>query len=494
MWVVALAGPARGEFENPKAKKPPRAKPQRISAAEGVPPLPLPATPLRRSERKRQPSPPALVGMINFSESRRKMVEGSPQRVPAFPTTQIDIEKLMWYANRRLQIRYRYMYTSLDAFSWDPTELPLLYLTGWTPIPELSDAVIQRLRRFLYDGGTLVLHAQCGRPEFNGSARRLVQRIFPRRTLDRIDSDSPLYSAYFPIDTMRVRNGSNPFARNRPALEAVYVGCRPAIIFSPIDLNCGWDVVRHPIEGGILYHQDDALRLGVNVITATLANFQYARSFGTEKVYPEQRRQTRDELVIAQIRHGGDWDPTPHALPNLMKYIQSNTTLNVQFKRVVVEPANVDIFKHPVLYLTGLRGFRFSKEEVSRLRSYLAGGGVLIADAAAGRKAFDAAFRREIQRVVPAGRLEVLDLASGVYQMPFRIRAVTYSALVKAQQPQLNAPTLEGIEIDGQIAVIYSSLSLSNGWEQLGFAYNRGYGDRDAVRLGVNIIAYALTH
>ncbi|KPK79905.1 MAG: hypothetical protein AMJ81_12625, partial [Phycisphaerae bacterium SM23_33] len=34
-------------FENPKAKHPPRAQPQRRSAGESVPPLPLPATPLR---------------------------------------------------------------------------------------------------------------------------------------------------------------------------------------------------------------------------------------------------------------------------------------------------------------------------------------------------------------------------------------------------------------------------------------------------------------
>jgi hypothetical protein len=42
--------------------------------------------------------------------------------------------------------------------------------------------------------------------------------------------------------------------------------------------------------------------------------------------------------------------------------------------------------------------------------------------------------------------------------------------------------------------VIYSPVGLAAGWEQLGFAYNRGYSDADALRLGVNIIAYALTH
>ena len=78
--------------------------------------------------------------------------------------------------------------------------------------------------------------------------------------------------------------------------------------------------------------------------------------------------------------------------------------------------------------------------------------------------------------------------------MPFRIGAVNYSPIVREQQPSLNSPVLEGAKIDGQWGVIYSQYSLSNGWEQLGFAYNRGYADADALRIGVNLFAYAMTH
>ena len=488
--VVAEAA----DFVNPKANIPPRAKPQRRGAGEGIPPLPLPATPLRRSERKRQPAPPALVGMINFSGSRFQIVSGQRKKVSVFPTTQIDIERLISHANRRLNIHYRYVPTSLSQFTWDPTELPLLYITGWTPMPTLSDEIIARLRRYLYDGGTLVVHAQCGRPEFIDSSRKQLARIFPNREMAPIDTDSPLFHAYFKINKMRVRKDSNPFKSMKPYIEGLYLGCRPAILFSPIDLNCGWDVAKSPIKGGILYHQDDALSLGINIITTTLANFQYARAWSTEKIYHQQDDKTRDQLVIAQVVHNGDWDPTPHALPNLMKYIAKNTTLNVQFKRETVDPGAVDIFKHPVLYITGLRDFKFSDAQVSRLRSYLTSGGVLLADAAAGRKAFDVAFNREIKRVLPKAELKPIATDAPIYEMPYKIRTVDYTRLVKAQQPSLNTPSLKGITIDGQLAVIYSSVSLANGWEQLGFAYNRGYADVDALRIGVNVLSYALTH
>ena len=490
---IAVAVPAlAADFENPKAGKPPKAKPNRQTAAEGVPPLPLPATPIRRSEKKREPAPPGLIGMINFSDTRALLQDGKRVETAAFPTTQIDIERLINVANFRLNVRYRYMPITLEKFSWDPQELPILYLTGWTEMPRLSDPLLDRLRRYLYDGGTLVVHAQCGREEFVNSARREIARLMPNRRLAPLDTDSPLFSAYVPIKEMRFRKDDGPFKSIPPYLEAVYLGLRPAVIFSPIDLNCGWDVENNPIQGGILYHQNDAVQLGLNIITVALANFQYARAWGVQKVYPQEALKSRDQLVLAQIVHNGDWDPTPHALPALLKHIQSGTTLNVQFKREVLNLGETEVFKYPVLYMTGLRDFKFSNVEVARLKNYLASGGVLVADAAAGSRAFDVAFRRELKRFAP-GELKALPQDSPLYQTPYKIRNVDYSDLVRSRE-NVNVPVLETVTVDGQLSVIYSPYGLAAGWEQLGFAYNRGVADSDALRLGVNILAYAMMH
>src|ERR1039458_902842 len=47
---------------------PPEAAKRRISGGESFPPLPLPATPLRRTERKREPSAPKLAAKIVWGE------------------------------------------------------------------------------------------------------------------------------------------------------------------------------------------------------------------------------------------------------------------------------------------------------------------------------------------------------------------------------------------------------------------------------------------
>ncbi len=488
VWVMGVVllfeSVAFAQWTNPKAEDAPPAEPQHRAGGEGLPPLPLPATPVRRSERKRPPAPPALVGMINFDTADQG----------AFPTTAIDIEALMAEANRRLSIQYRFVPTSLETFSWDPNELPLLYLTGWTELPAFSDAMLEKLRQYLYDGGTLVVHAQCGRDDFVRSARRELRRILPDRQLGPIDTDSPLYNTYFKIRQMRFRRDAEDFESIPPYLEGIYLGARPAVIFSPIDLNCGWDIVNNPIEGGVLYHQEDARRLGINLIATTLANFRYAQSWGTEKRFPQQDEPTRDQLVIAQIVHDGDWDPAPQATINLLKYVREHTTINVQFRRDLVDLSDDAVFNYPVLVMTGLRDFTFSDAQAERLRTYLANGGVLIADAAGGKNAFDAAFRREMARVLPDAPLETLRPDETVYTMPFDASRVGYTAWHELEHGRVIVPTLEGIQLDGQWSVLYSPADLSTAWEGTGFAFARGYEQTHALRLGMNMLTYAISH
>src|SRR4051812_15704867 len=123
--LLLVAAPAlrADEFVNPKANIPPKAKPDRRNAGEGVPPLPLPATPLRRSEKKREPSPPALVGSVTFSYASLKAAGAKG----GWETTIIDIERWVEFTNSALNQRYRFVDTDFSRFSYDPAELPILY-------------------------------------------------------------------------------------------------------------------------------------------------------------------------------------------------------------------------------------------------------------------------------------------------------------------------------------------------------------------------------
>ncbi len=476
------------EFENPKANIPPRATPQRRNAGEGFPPLPLPATPLRRSEKKREPSPPALVGSVTFSDLAQK------QSGFQWQTTVIDIEEWVKWTNKQLGQRYRFVGTDFGKFSYDPTELPILYFTGWKPLPHFDEGTISRLRQYVLDGGTWVVHSSCGRPEFNESFRREIRRIFPDRELAAIPTDHPVFSSFHTIQEMRVRKGTEPWVTLPPYLETINIGTRAAVIFSPIDLSCGWDADANPIEGGVLYNQADALMLGSNIVTYCLAEYQYGRFYNHQKIYHQSDDATRDQLVIGQIVHNGDWDATPHGLPNLLKTVAQSTTLSVQFKRVAVDPETADIFAFPVLYMSGQRKFSFSDATRKRLREYLDHGGVMVVDCVVGSTEFDQSFREEMKKLYPDRALTPLAADHPVFSYVAPCDTVELSPLAARLYPGLNTPLLEAIEVDGIMPVIYSRLSLSAGWEQLPRAYNRGYADADAMKLGVNIFMYVVTH
>lgn len=80
-----------------------------------------------------------------------------------------------------------------------------------------------------------------------------------------------------------------------------------------------------------------------------------------------------------------------------------------------------------------------------------------------------------------------------LYSAALDVTRVAYTPLVQQEQPGVDRPMLEAIEIDGAPRVIYSPYGLSCGWEQLACPYDRGYAQRDALRLGMNIFVYAMT-
>jgi hypothetical protein len=168
--------------------------------------------------------------------------------------------------------------------------------------------------------------------------------------------------------------------------------------------------------------------------------------------------------------------------------------MEVKFKRMNVHLTDPETMTYPMLYMTGHHDFHWTEEEVARLRSYLEAGGVLLADACCGRMAFDRAFRREIGKVFPDHRLERLPLDHSIFHCHYDIRQVDYTPRVREDFGPFDTPELEGITIDGHLAVVYSKFDLGNGWEQFPHPYSYGLKEDSAFQIGTNAIVYAITH
>jgi len=470
---------------------PPKAKPKRRTGGESFPPLPLPATPLRRSEQKREPAPPALIGKVAYTPAKWVTKGGKRYLFRDWTTDPADITSLLSWTNAQLGIRFRPMHTEPGKFSYDPAEMPVLYFTGHEGF-SLKPEHLASIKRYVLDGGYVLGDPCCGSPSFYASFRKMVMTLFPKREIFRLPDDHPVYSAFYRVRTVQYRDEKKGDITGPPVMYGVNIGCRTAVLFWPADLSCGWDGHTHKRGSRVL--PGHARQLGANVITYVLANYQLGRFLASEKVYYEAGEHTRDEFVFAQIKHDGDWDPSPSAVMNLLKYAAKNTTMEVQFKRAVVDLRTVDAFVHPLLYMTGHRDFRLTDEEVKRLRAYLTSGGILLADACCGRQGFDAAVRRELQRVFPEKPLALLPADHALYSSRYKVRTVRYSDLVLQKSPGLNTPTMEGITYNGQLVVIYSKLGLGSVWDEYERPYARSYTPPDALKMGVNVLVYAMTH
>src|SRR5438445_758810 len=72
---------------------------------------------------------------------------------------------------------------------------------------DVRPAAAQRsaLVNYLLDGGTVVADACCGRKEFDKAFRAELKKMFPRRPLDRLELDHPVFRAFHKYSTVNFR-------------------------------------------------------------------------------------------------------------------------------------------------------------------------------------------------------------------------------------------------------------------------------------------------
>ncbi|MBN1902590.1 DUF4159 domain-containing protein [Candidatus Sumerlaeota bacterium] len=465
----------------------PEAERHRIKAGEGFPPLPLPVTPLRRTEKKRPPAPPTLMGKINYGDPMigvRK--DGSSYTYYNWTNVPGDTKGLFNVARGALGVDYKADVVRIDGFSFRPDEVPIMYFTGFEKI-SFTPEEREKIRQFVLQGGFIFGDSCCGTGPFDDSFREEMQTIFPERPWHKLPPEHPLFSCYAPVDEIVYFN-DNQKATARMVLEGVNIGCRAAIIFSPYDITCGWAGEIYP-EGRHVAVRE-ARMMGLNLLSYCLAYYRLGRDMSISRVYREETLAP-GEIAIGQIMHNGDWDPAPHAVPNLMRFVSENTTGNVAYKRKAINLQEENLSAFPFLYLTGHLDFHLEKKARDKLADYLKKGGFLLISNCCNRAAFDHAVRRELKGVFPEKELVPLPATHPVYQNPWQFGS---ASAADGEKVFRDLPNLYGMEIDGYTAVIYSIGSLGSSWDKSPRPYIDLLPSEEALSLGTNIVTYAITH
>lgn len=421
-----------------------------------------------------------------------KLDLGEPRLWNAVPG---DVTSLLAEIKARTGLAYTQATRTLEEVDADPEKNPVLVLSGHYRFA-FTPAQRAKFRKFMTAGGMMVFDTGLGSKPFYDSARRELGLIFKDAPLQRMGADHPIFRAYYEV--RHVQYGESVVSRtgnrddNEPWLEGVTVRCRTVAVLSRWGLAAGWDRredVRWPA-----YKPEDAIQLGVNLVSYAIAVRGWVRQAAFAPPV-DGVGKAGDKVLVGQVIYDGEWKTRPGALPMLLKTFNRRTSVPVKLGVREVRLSDPAIFNLPVLYMTGHEAFKFRNEEIAMLRKYLASGGFLFAEACCGRRGFDRAFREQMHRVLPDSVIAPIPRDNGVYSVPNPVRSISVTpSLAGLLRKTVIEPQLEGVLFGGHYAVIYSYYGMSGSWETSQNPYALGYNDVEALKLGQNILMYAVTN
>jgi hypothetical protein len=195
--------------------------------------------------------------------------------------------------------------------------------------------------------------------------------------------------------------------------------------------------------------------------------------------------QSTYQVAVLKYNGGGDYYANPTAVPNLVKF--ANTQLNAGINEEVpyIEVGSPLLFTYPFVHMTGHGNVIFSNSERENLRNYLLGGGFLHIDDNYGMDEF---IRPEIKTLFP--NVELVEIP---FDHPIFHQSFDFNGLPKVHEHDDNRPQAFGIFLEGRLSLLYTYESdLGDGWEDTSVHNDSETKHKEALRMGLNILEFSL--
>jgi hypothetical protein len=448
---------------------------------------------------------PVLVNKLQWGEGS----DWSPDRS--------DVDHLVSYVNSAKNEDGRkfseqpagWQVVTLRAPLVDLLDAPILYFNGHT-FPKFTDDERKKVREFVEQGGTILAEACCSKPEFTTGFRDFVKQTWPEYAIDKLADDHPIFNSFYKIN------------KNAWGLEGVQVGCRTGVIFAPKDMSCLWEQ-RDPK----LKETSAAFMLGANIAAYATGlerlkdKLERARVAEKEDAGAKPGDIVRGALHIAVLAHGDNQMENmtdPNALPKFAEFLRDRAKIDVVTRLTIIDPRDVELLNHPIMYMTGHHGFKYSDEQIKAIRTWLDRGGFLLASACCGRDAtlfslpgdpaltndFGTSFRALVAALykdTPDVKLTPLPAdhpIRGSAKGFFPITQVSYRPEYEKKLSAAGLSTtelkLESVIVNGRLAIVYSPCDLTCGLEDHKCFGCRGLIPKDAYKVATNVILYELSH
>jgi hypothetical protein len=193
------------------------------------------------------------------------------------------------------------------------------------------------------------------------------------------------------------------------------------------------------------------------------------------------------QIALLKYNGGGDWyGNLETSLPNLIKFCNEQLRTTINPEQAIVEVGSLEIFNYPFVHMTGHGNVVFSDQEADNLRRYLKGGGFLhISD----NYGMDKYVRIQLKKVFPDLELVELPFNHPIYHQKF-----DFNGLPKIHEHDNKAPKGYGLIYNGRLVCFYDTeCDLGDGWESPDVHKDSEETRQKALKMGANILSYALT-
>jgi len=194
---------------------------------------------------------------------------------------------------------------------------------------------------------------------------------------------------------------------------------------------------------------------------------------------------TAQQIAILKYNGGGDWYANPTALPNLIKFCNTNINTSIKTNPETVEVGSIDIYNYPIVFMTGHGNVLFSDDDAENLKNYLISGGFLEVSDNYGLNTY---IRRELKKLFPNLEFQEIPYNHPIFHQTYNFE----NGIPKIHEHNGKPPQGFGLFYKGRLICFYDYESdLSDGWEDE-VVHNDPLEIREkALKMGANIVEYA---
>ncbi|MFO8007558.1 MAG: DUF4159 domain-containing protein [Candidatus Brocadiia bacterium] len=169
---------------------------------------------------------------------------------------------------------------------------------------------------------------------------------------------------------------------------------------------------------------------------------------------------------------------------HFLRRAENKSEISTSHRFHAVKLRSEDLYQYPFVIMTGEGDFRLADRERENLKKYCEMGGLVLASAGCSSSKWDASFRREMRKIWPDAALEPIPMDHPVFH--------TVEDIGKIKVKSGEARPLEGLNVDGKLAIVYSRDGLNDTEHTSGCCCCGGNEILNAEQINVNILAYAL--